>query len=110
MNLNKRPLYSLSVGEFIELFESINRDNNMLSKQVDTVKMDIIYVQEAAELMSYTVSTVYTKVSRKEIPVLNHGRPLTFSRRILQEWIKKGRPTVNEMIADEFSNSQNKHL
>jgi hypothetical protein len=42
------------------------------------------------------------------MPVISNGRPLTFSREEILQWMKDGRPTVAEMIANEFTNRKNK--
>jgi hypothetical protein len=107
---NEKPLYALSVGEFKELLESFTGVNYGLVEQDKPVETDIVYIDEATIMMGYTKSTVYTKVSRKEIPVLSYGRPLTFSKKVLQNWMADGRPTLNEIKAKEFTNNQRRRL
>jgi hypothetical protein len=41
--------------------------------------------------------SIYSKVSRLELPSISRGRPLLFSRAELQLWMKLGRPTIAEM-------------
>jgi predicted DNA-binding transcriptional regulator AlpA len=65
-------------------------------------------LDEIMGLTGYKESTVYSKVCRKEMPVISTGRPLAFSREEILQWIKDGRPTVAEMIANEFTNRKNK--
>ena len=111
MNEESRPLYTLTVEEFKELSKTIALDHSYLLKpdvNHQEPKSDIIYIDETAELTGYTGKTVYTKVCRKQIPVISYGRPLTFSRREILQWMKDGRPTVAEMIAKEFINCKNK--
>jgi len=109
-NLNKRPLFTLTVQEYIELNRSLinERAIHTPAPRAEEKKLDIIYLEEAAALTGYTDNTVYTKVSRREIPVVSSGRPLTFSRKQLNEWMAKGRPSVAEMIAEDFINHKNK--
>ena len=109
MKNDKRPLFTLTVEEFVELNQSMKTEtynSSMNSKSNENDKPDIIYVDEALALTGYTKKTIYTKVSRSEIPVVSSGRPLTFSRKELNEWMKKGRPTVAENEADKFMNEK----
>lgn len=96
----RRPLCTLSVEEFIELSRMIAVDNSVLLTYTDSedkMQNDIIYLEDVMELTSYKDSTVYSKVSRKEIPFVSGGRPLTFSREEIIQWIKDGRPKIAEM-------------
>ncbi|RYM34823.1 DNA-binding protein [Brumimicrobium glaciale] len=109
MEQNKRPIFSLSVEEYVELHKSLQQEYKYLHlepEKVEESKPDIIYSDEAAELTNYTKSTLYTKVSRGELPRISSRRPLTFSRAQLTKWMLKGRPTVADMIAEEFMNSK----
>ena len=96
----RRPLCTFSVEEFIELSRMIAVDNSFLlthSDSEDKMQNDIIYLEDVMELTGYKDSTVYSKVCRKEIPVTSGGRPLTFSRVEIIQWIKDGRPSIAEM-------------
>jgi predicted DNA-binding transcriptional regulator AlpA len=111
MHKDVRPLYTLTVEEFIELSKTIALDNSYLVKPTkisEEPKSDIIYLDEIMELTGYKESTVYSKVCRKEMPVISTGRPLAFSREEILQWMNDGRPTVAEMIANEFTNRKNK--
>jgi predicted DNA-binding transcriptional regulator AlpA len=108
---DQRPLYTLTVEEFKVLSKTIALDNSYLQKTAETIlqpKTDIIYLDEVIQLTGYKESTVYSKVCRKEMPVISSGRPLAFSREEILQWMKDGRPTVAEMIANEFTNRKNK--
>ena len=108
---DKRPIYTLTVEEFKELSKTIALDNSYLFKPVESIqeqKSDIIYLDEVIQLTGYTEKTVYSKTCRKQMPVISNGRPLTFSREEILQWMKDGRPTVAEMIANEFTNRKNK--
>jgi predicted DNA-binding transcriptional regulator AlpA len=111
MQEDKRPLYTLTVEEFRALSKTIAVDNSYLLRPVEIKqqpKSDVIYLSEMMGLTGYKESTVYSKVCRKEIPVISNGRPLAFSREEILQWMKNGRPTVAEMIAIEFTNLKNK--
>jgi len=104
MEQNKRPLFSLTVEEFIELNKSINLDQIRyhVPEKIEAPKSDIIYADEVSVIANYTKSTLYSKVNRGEIPYVSGGRPLTFSRKEIIEWIQNGRPCVAEILANKF--------
>ena len=106
MNTDNRPLYSLTVEEFRELSRMIAEDNIILfspSEPKEKIQNDILYLEDVKQLTGYKDSTVYSKVCRKEIPVISSGRPLSFSRAEITQWINDGRPTIAEMEANKRS-------
>ena len=58
-------------------------------------------IQEAAEFLSLTVPTMYSKVSKSELPVMKRGKRLYFSRTELLNYIKDGRKKSNAEIEQE---------
>ena len=106
MEDDNRPLYTLTVEEFRALSRLIAEDNIKLftpSEPKEKTQSDILYLEDLKELTGYKDSTVYSKVCRKEIPVISSGRPLSFSRAEITQWIKDGRPTIAEMKAKNWS-------
>jgi predicted DNA-binding transcriptional regulator AlpA len=106
MQGDNRPLYSLTVEEFRELSRMIAEDNIILlspSEPKEKTQSDILYLEDVKQLTGYKDSTVYSKVCRKEIPVISSGRPLSFSRAEITQWIIDGRPTIAEMKAKNWS-------
>lgn len=88
----------------------------MLTKEVSELKRLIIQkqdkqptepaerlltVQEAAEFLSLSVPTIYSKVSRKELPVMKRSKRLYFSNLDLMEYLKEGRNKTNAEIQAE---------
>lgn len=61
----------------------------------------LLTVQEAAEFLSLTVPTMYSKVSKGELPVMKRGKRLYFSRTELLEYLKDGRRKSNAEIDQE---------
>lgn len=61
-------------------------------------------VQEAATLFNLTVPTMYSKVSKGELPVMKRGKRLYFSRSELLEYLKEGRKKPNSEIELEAEN------
>ena len=61
----------------------------------------LLTIQQAAELLSLTVPTLYSKVSKGELPVMKRSKRLYFSRTELTEYIKEGRKKSNAEIEAE---------
>jgi predicted DNA-binding transcriptional regulator AlpA len=105
MDLN-RPLYSLSIKEFLslqneaheqkllDLVQKVANDNRLENQKEES---DTIHLADAAKLTGLKERSIYSKVSRLELPSISRGRPLLFSRAELQLWMKLGRPTIAEM-------------
>lgn len=51
----------------------------------------LLSVQQAADFLNLTPPTIYTKVSRGELPVMKQGKRLYFSSVELIEYLKAGR-------------------
>jgi excisionase family DNA binding protein len=50
----------------------------------------LLTIQEAAEFLSLTVPTMYSKVSKGELPVMKRSKRLYFSRTELLDYLKDG--------------------
>lgn len=86
-------------------FEELPQAISTLHDKVDSIKdllldqqqkqqsphSDLLTINGAAEFLSLSVPTLYTKVSRREIPVSKRGKRLYFSKDDLSVWIKSGR-------------------
>ncbi|MBN2821327.1 MAG: helix-turn-helix domain-containing protein [Bacteroidales bacterium] len=72
----------------------------------------LLTIQEAAEFLSLTVPTIYSKVSKGELPVMKRSKRLYFSSIQLMEYIKDGAKKSNTEIEAEaeayLSNSKRK--
>ena len=62
---------------------------------------ELLTIQEAAEFLSLTVPTMYSKVSKGELPVMKRSKRLYFSRTELMEYIRDGRKKSNAEIEQE---------
>ena len=58
---------------------------------VEENKEEVLNIQEASKLLNLSVSTVYSKVCKREIPVNKQGKRIYFYRHELMKWIKSGR-------------------
>lgn len=61
----------------------------------------LLTVQEAATFLNLTVPTIYSKVSKGELPVMKRSKRLYFSRSELMKYIKAGRKKSNAEIENE---------
>ena len=61
----------------------------------------LLSIQEAAEFLSLKVPTMYSKVSKGELPVMKRSKRLYFSRIELMKYIKDGRKKTNVEIEEE---------
>jgi len=109
-----KPIYSLTVGEYIELNkEAFAREAEKIINSIQNKpggsnsSKDIIFIDEVKELTGYKKSTIYSKVCRFEIPVISKRRPLTFSRKDIINWLKEGKPSTIDQEANNYLQSQN---
>ena len=61
----------------------------------------LLTIKEAAQFLKLTVPTIYSKVSKGELPVMKRGKRLYFSNTELMEYIKEGRKKSNAEIEQE---------
>ncbi|MFC3881270.1 helix-turn-helix domain-containing protein [Algoriphagus namhaensis] len=61
----------------------------------------LLTIQEAAEFLNLTVPTIYSKVSKNELPVMKRSKRLYFSSIELIDYLKEGRKKSNAEIEQE---------
>lgn len=98
MNLST-PLYALTVSEFSELIQeqlkSLQPPVNNQNTIFETDNVDINWVSENLKIPK---TTIYTKVSKMEMPCKKRRRPLIFSKNEIIDWNNCGRPKVLQEI------------
>jgi excisionase family DNA binding protein len=87
-------------GAVALLLEKVSRLETLLENRPEAkeVAIRMLNVTEAAELLHISVQALYTKVSRREVPVYKPGRRLYFNREELLEWMMGGRRKTNTEI------------
>jgi excisionase family DNA binding protein len=74
----------------------------------------LLTIKEAASLLHLTVSTLYSKHSKGQLPnVCKQGKRLYFSKQSLIDWVKEGRKKSNveiEQEADAYLSNKRKGL
>ncbi len=115
----EKYLFHLTEKEFTILLKAVIKDElpkiikaeflDLLRDELDEIKhikripeRDSISAAEASTLTGLRIKTIYTKVSRMEMPVLTRGRPLMFSHKGLTQWMRDGKPTVLDMGLAEY--------
>ena len=74
--------------EVSELKQLLLQRNN---QQTTTPPEQLLSVQEAAKFLNLSVPTIYSKVSKGELPVMKRGKKLHFSNIELMQFLKDGR-------------------
>lgn len=104
-----KPLYSLTVEEYIELnertFEKVAEkiiDSYREKSNKNNFNNDNIFIDELVALTGYKKSTIYSKISRFEMPCISRRAPLTFSRVAILDWLKNGKPSVIDQEANDY--------
>jgi len=102
--------------EQVLTFDKLPEAVTMLTKEVSELKRlliekqeqttteqpeQLLNIQEAAEFLRLTVPTMYSKVSKNEIPFMKRSKRLYFSRTELMDYIKTGRKKSNAEIEQE---------
>jgi excisionase family DNA binding protein len=99
MKIDKnRPMYSLSVEEYIQLNQEIL--SSFKDPEVETEKnnSEIMDIEEAAIYLKMAKQTVYSMISRKILPYFKRGKRVFFRKAELLSWLEKGRKYTNEEI------------
>jgi excisionase family DNA binding protein len=97
-------------------FESLPEAVTMLTKEVSDLKRllldkqeqtpikepeQLLTIQQASEFLSLSVPTIYSKVSKDELPYMKRSKRLYFSSTELLEYLKQGRKKSTAEIEQE---------
>ncbi|OJW17981.1 MAG: hypothetical protein BGO48_15475 [Mucilaginibacter sp. 44-25] len=104
-NFNELPEV---IRKLFEKVESIEQTMLHLKPEV-TEKDDLLNVEEAAAFLKISAASLYTKVSRKEIPFSKPGKRLYFSRSDLQEWVNSSKHKTGTEIRSLLSKSNSRN-
>jgi len=90
------------IEERLSCIEKLILDLKLTKQVVTTAKTEeLLTVQEAANFLCLTVPTVYSKVSKGELPVMKRSKRLYFSSIQLMEYIKEGAKKSNAEVDAE---------
>ncbi|QQL49883.1 helix-turn-helix domain-containing protein [Mucilaginibacter ginkgonis] len=76
-----------------ELLEKVSKIEDILNQDHAENKEPegLFSITQAAKFLNLSISTIYGKVCRREIPVSKQGKRLYFNKTELLEWVKSGR-------------------
>ena len=86
-----------AVYEIQQKLESIEQLLLQLNK-TNPESAAILTVEEAAEFLKLSVATIYTLISKGELPVMKRSKRCYFSKLELVAYLKKGRRKTNQEI------------
>jgi excisionase family DNA binding protein len=116
-NTPEKFLFQLTTEEFDSLFRGMLNDivPNLVKegikehlRSITVDQPDTIGLEEAAKVTGLKTKSIYSKVSRLEMPALTRGRPLMFSRAELEKWMKNGKPSNAETDYKDYVNKNRK--
>src|SRR5690554_5313349 len=101
----------------MSLYNEISELKNLLLKNQVNDKLEIperfLNIQEAAKVLNLTKATLYSKVSKNEVPHFKQGSRLYFSTVELTEYLKQGKRNTfaeAEAIATLYLSNNKKGL
>lgn len=98
-------------------FEQLPNAVTLLSQKLDNIERlllqkndpapaehpdKLLSVSQAADFLNLSVPTIYSKVSRGELPCMKRGKRLYFSQTELMDYLKAGKKLTNAEI-DEMA-------
>ncbi len=90
-----------AVSLLLEKVDSLTLLLESRSNNLNAVSNKPLSIREAAIFLKLSVPTIYSLVSRREIPFSKVGKRLYFTEPDLNEWIKSGRQSSrSELITD----------
>ena len=104
MDDENKPLFTLTIAQYSKILRKVigeEVDRILMERQEETnnqnQETDICDIVQASEITRLVKSTLYSKVSKKQIPCLSRGKPLLFSRDHLEMWLQAGRPKTDSI-------------
>lgn len=91
-----------------QIGEKLNAIQQMLAQRIEpetqSIQDKLLSVQETASFLRLSVPTIYSKVSRGELPVMKQGNRLYFSQSELTEYLKIGKKKSCDEIMESAEN------
>ena len=94
-----------AVADLTKQIKELKRLVIETKQQPDAPSDKFMTIQEASEFLKLSVPTIYSKVSRRELPYMKRGKRLYFSKFELTDFLKAGKvKSISELEAetDEF--------
>lgn len=104
-DMNKTVFISLPIEDLqTVIIDCVNSclKNNTQEQPTPDQPEQLLTIDEVATLLHLTKPTVYSKVSKNELPgVCKQGKRLYFDRQTIIDWIKQGRKKSSAEIEQE---------
>jgi excisionase family DNA binding protein len=88
-----------------ELLEKVSKiEDILIHDHPDETNANCLFsIKQASAFLNLSISTIYGKVCRREIPVSKQGKKLYFDKTELLNWIKAGRKSTIAEVANSVS-------
>lgn len=103
------PIAVSEIAKRLTVIESLLREKGTTAAPPELDQL--MTVKEASDFLSLSVPTIYSKVSRGELPVMKGSKRLYFSRIELMDYLRSRRKLTNtevEANADQYLNVSRK--
>lgn len=108
--MEKTVLISLPVEDLqtliIDCVNSCLKHHHPDERMMQDNSPDLLTIKQCAAYLNYSVPTIYTKISRKELPTLKiqNSNRVWFSKKDLNDLIRKGRRKTKAEIEQAANN------
>ncbi len=99
LSFEKLPHAVSAINEKLEKIEQLLANQKNFQKEEED---RLLRPTEAAQFLDMAKATLYSKVSRKEVPFMKRGGQLWFSTKDLSDWIRSGKPQKETISAHTF--------
>jgi len=90
-----------SMPKFLaQMYTRLERMEDLLLERSTPKKVqsDLLTITEASEMLNLSIPTIYSKVSRRELPYSKRSKRLYFSREELTAFVREGKVLTTEEI------------
>ena len=96
-----RPVYSLSVAEYIELNRELLSENKISSNAPTEEFPEIMNIDQASAFLKMAKQSIYMMTSKRDIPFIKRGKRVVFRKTELLKWLDGGRRQTREEIIND---------
>ena len=85
-------------------------ETHSLVKPPEIEEADLCDIDEAAKILGYKISTIYSKTSKNALPYIKQGKLLRFSKSDLKAWINSGKRATKQEEIEKFVAKSDQYL
>jgi predicted DNA-binding transcriptional regulator AlpA len=105
-NITDKPLYSLTIGEYIELLKSLLKDLHQSQTKEYPASKELLTIVEAAEFLHMSVATLYTLNCKRRIPFIKVSGKVFYKRSSLLDWLDSGERKTKTQLRNEIEEDE----